>query len=80
MPFLNFLVVLFELRCISEDKRLLTKAKFIAKYYNRQTHIMNIHDFCKKILSQAYKTGENVNKKITVNIQENNSLLETFVL
>lgn len=65
---------------ISEDKRLLTKAKFIAKYYNRQTHIMDINDFCKEVLSQAYKTGENANKKITVNIQENNSLLETLTL
>lgn len=65
---------------ITEDKTLLTKAKFIAKYYNRQTHIMDINDFCKTVLSQAYKTGENANKKITVNIQENNSLLETFIL
>lgn len=65
---------------ITEDKTLLTKAKFIAKYYNRQTHIMDINDFCKKVLSQVYKTGENANKKITVNIQENNSILETYVL
>ena len=65
---------------ITEDKTLLTKARFIAKYYNRKTHIMDINEFCKTILSQTYKTGENAHKKITVNIQENNCLLETFLL
>lgn len=65
---------------ITEDKTLLTKARFIAKYYNRKTHIMDIKDFCKTILSQTYKIGENANKEISVNIQENNCLLETFLL
>lgn len=65
---------------ITEDKTLLTKAKFVAKYYNRPTHIMNVNGFCKTVLSQAYKTGDNSNKNITVNAQENNCLLETFVL
>lgn len=65
---------------ITEDKTLLTKARFIAKYYDRKTHVMDIKDFCKTILSQTYKIGENANKEISVNIQENNCLLETFLL
>lgn len=65
---------------ITEDKTLLIKAKFIAKYYNRKTYIMDINDFCKTVLSQVYKIRENGNKKITVNIHENNCLLETFLL
>ena len=65
---------------ITEDKTLLTKARFIAKYHNRQTHIMDINYFCKTILSQTYKIGENADKKINVYIKENNCLLETFLL